>query len=107
MRVILTTNAILLDKNDNYRQLIDRGIREIYISIQGTSKAMYEQVYGVNHFDEAMSGIRHLLEYNRSRGEPIKIGIRFRKAEKPSEIIRSLEFKQYLKPYFSEKVRVN
>lgn len=107
LRVILTTNAILLDKNDNYRQLIDRGIREIYISIQGTSKALYEQIYGVNHFDEAMSGIRHLLEYNRSRGEPIKIGIRFRNAEKPSEIIRSLEFKQYLKPYFSENVRVN
>jgi radical SAM protein with 4Fe4S-binding SPASM domain len=107
MRVSLTTNAILLDKNDNYRQLIDRGIKEVYISTQGTSKAMYEQIYGVKHFDEAMSGIRHLLEYNRSRGEPIKVAIRFRNAEKPSEITRSPEFKKYLKPYFSAQVRVN
>ncbi|MDR3409373.1 MAG: radical SAM protein [Formivibrio sp.] len=107
IRVLLTTNGILLDKNDTYRQLIDHGIREVYISAQGTSKAMYEQIFGVNRFDESMSGIRHLLEYNRSRGEPIKIGIRFRNAEKPSEIIRSPEFQTYLKPYFSEKVRVN
>jgi radical SAM protein with 4Fe4S-binding SPASM domain len=107
MRVSLTTNAILLVKNDNYRQLIDRGIREVYISTQGTSKAMYEQVYGVKQFDEAMSGIRHLLEYNRSRGEPVKIAIRFRNAEKPSAITRSPEFKKYLLPYFSENVRVN
>jgi radical SAM protein with 4Fe4S-binding SPASM domain len=107
MRVSLTTNAILLDKNDNYRQLIDRGISEVYISTQGTNKAMYEKIYGVKHFDEAFSGIRHLLEYNRSRGEPIKVAIRFRNAEKPSEIARSPEFKNYLKPYFSENVRVN
>jgi radical SAM protein with 4Fe4S-binding SPASM domain len=107
MRVSLTTNAILLDKNDNYRQLIDRGIREVYISTQGTSKAMYQEIYGVNHFDEALSGIRHLLEYNRSKGEPIKVAIRFRNAEKPSAIARSAEFKKYLKPYFSENVRVN
>lgn len=107
MRVSLTTNAILMDKNDNYRQLIDRGIREVYISTQGTSKERYEEIYGVKHFDEAISGIRHLLEYNRSRGEPIKIAIRFRNAEKPSEITRSKLFKECLKPYFSEKVRVN
>jgi radical SAM protein with 4Fe4S-binding SPASM domain len=107
MRVSLTTNAILMDKNDNYRQLIDRGIREIYISTQGTNKEKYEEIYGVKHFDEAVSGIRHLLEYNRSRGEPIKIAIRFRNAEKPSEITRSKLFKECLKPYFSENVRVN
>jgi radical SAM protein with 4Fe4S-binding SPASM domain len=107
LRVSLTTNAILMDKNDNYRQLIDRGIREIYISTQGTSKEKYEEIYGVKHFDEAISGIRHLLEYNRSRGEPIVIAIRFRNAEKPSEITRSALFQEHLKPFFSEKVRVN
>jgi len=105
--VCLTTNAILLDKNDNYRRLIDHGIHEVYISTQGTSREMYEKVYGVKQFEEAMSGIRHLLEYNRSQGEPARIVIRFRNAEKPSEIIRSPEFKKYLQPYFSEKVRIN
>ena len=66
----LTTNAILLDKSDNYKRIIDHGIGDVFISTQGTSKAMYEQVYGVNQFDAVMSGLRHLLEYNKSQGEP-------------------------------------
>jgi len=105
--VCLTTNAILLDKNDTYRQLIDRGVAEIYISTQGASKAMYEQVYGVNHYPEVMSGIRHLLEYNREKGEPVRIAVRFRNAEKPSQIVRSPDFLTHIKPFLSQKVRVN
>lgn len=105
--VSMTTNGILLDRNDTYKRLIDLGISAVFISTQGTSREMYEKIYGVKHYDEAMSGIRHLLEYNRSKGEPARIIIRFRNAEKPSQILGSKDFKENIKPYLSEKVRVN
>jgi MoaA/NifB/PqqE/SkfB family radical SAM enzyme len=105
--VMLTTNAILLDRNDTYKKLIDLGIGGVFISTQGASKAAYEKVYGVKKYDEAMSGIRHLLEYNRAKGEPAEIIIRFRNAETPGQIIRSPDFKKHILPYLSEKVRVN
>jgi radical SAM protein with 4Fe4S-binding SPASM domain len=105
--VYLTTNAILLNKNDTYKKLIDLGITAVFISTQGASKAVYEKIYGVKHYDEAMSGIRNLMEYNRSKGEPARIVVRFRNHEKPSEIIRSPDFKKNIQPYLSERVRVN
>jgi MoaA/NifB/PqqE/SkfB family radical SAM enzyme len=106
-RVYLTTNAILLDRNDTYKKLIDLGIAGVFISTQGANKEAYEKVYGVKKYDEAMSGIRHLLEYNHARGEPACIIIRFRNAEKPGQIIRSPDFVRHIKPYLSDKVRIN
>ena len=105
--VYLTTNAILINRNDAYKQLIDLGIAAVYISTQGASKAVYEKIYGVKHYDEAMSGIRNLMDYNRSKGEPARIVVRFRNHEKPSEIIRSPDFKKFIQPFLSERVRVN
>src|ERR1700722_4109469 len=105
--VYLTTNAILINKNDTYKKLIDLGIAAVFISTQGASKEVYEKIYGVKHYDEAMSGIRNLMEYNRSKGEPARIGVRFRNHEKPSQIIRSPDFKKNIQPYLSERVRVN
>lgn len=105
--VVLTTNGILLDRDDNYKRILDLGIHGVFISTQGTSKEVYEKVYGVKQYDKAMSGIRHLLEYNRAKGETARIVIRFRNAEKPSQIIRSKDFAESIKPYLSEKVRIN
>jgi len=105
--VFLTTNAILINRNDTYKHLIDLGIGGVFISTQGASREAYEKVYGVKHYDDAMSGIRNLLEYNRAKGEPARIVIRFRNAEKPSQIIHSKDFTGNIKPYLSEKVRIN
>lgn len=105
--VSLTTNAILLDRNDTYKQLIDLGIGAVYISTQGADKEAYEKVYGVKHYDEAISGIYHLMQYNHEKGEPARIVVRFRNAQKPSQIIRSPDFKKYIKPYISDRVRIN
>ena len=105
--VVLTTNAILLNRNDTYKRLIDLGICGVYISTQGTSKEVYEKIYGVKHYDEAMSGIRNLMEYNRAKGEPARIVVRFRNHEKPSHIIRSPDFKKNIQPFLSERVRIN
>lgn len=105
--VYLTTNAILINRNETYKKLIDLGIAAVYISTQGASKEVYEKIYGVKHYDEAMSGVRNLMEYNRSKNEPARIVVRFRNHEKPSTIIRSPDFKKYIQPYLSERVRVN
>jgi len=105
--VFLTTNAILINRNDTYKHVIDLGIGGVFISTQGASREAYEKVYGVKHYDDAMSGIRNLLEYNRAKGEPARIVIRFRNAEKPSQIIHSKDFADHIKPYLSEKVRIN
>ncbi len=101
------TNAILLNHKDNYRRLIDSGIHFVSISTQGTDRELYKKVYGVDKYDQVISGIQNLLEYNRSKGEPVRVVIEFRNAQKPSEIIRSADYQQKIKPYFSEKVRVN
>ena len=105
--VYLTTNAILINKNETYKKLIDLGIAAVFISTQGASKDVYEKIYGVKHYEEAMSGVRNLMEYNKSRGEPARIVVRFRNHEKPSQIIRSPDFKKNIQPYLSERVRVN
>ncbi|MEI6075968.1 MAG: radical SAM protein [Verrucomicrobiota bacterium] len=105
--VYLTTNAILINKNDTYKKLIDLGVAAVFISTQGASKEAYEKIYGVNHYEAAMSGIRNLMAYNRSRGEPARIVVRFRNHEKPSEIIRSPDFKKNIQPFLSARVRVN
>jgi MoaA/NifB/PqqE/SkfB family radical SAM enzyme len=103
----LTTNGILLDRNDAWKKLIDLGVEAVFISTQGASREAYEKVYGVKKYDDYLSGLRHLLEYNQSRGEPARVVIHFRNAEKPSRIIRSHDFQNYIKPFLSEKVRVN
>jgi radical SAM protein with 4Fe4S-binding SPASM domain len=105
--VVLTTNAILMNRNEAYKRLIDLGVAGVFISTQGTDQEAYERVYGVKHYGDAISGIRNLLEYNHARGEPASIVIRFRNAQKPSEIIRSKDFKEHIKPFLSERVRVN
>jgi radical SAM protein with 4Fe4S-binding SPASM domain len=105
--VYLTTNAILINKNDTYKKLIDLGIAAVFISTQGASREAYEKIYGVQHYAEAISGIRNLLDYNRAKGEPARIVIRFRNHEKPSQIIRSPDFQTHIRPYLSERVRVN
>jgi radical SAM protein with 4Fe4S-binding SPASM domain len=105
--VIMTTNGILLDRNDTYKKLVDLGIAGVFISTQGANREMYEKIYGVKSYDEAMSGIRHLIEYNQSKGEPARIVIRFRNAEAPSQILRSPDFKKYIKPFLSQRVLVN
>ena len=105
--VSLTTNGTLLDRNDTYKKLIDLGVEAIFISTAGASKEVYEKVYGVQKYDDYLSGLRHLLAYNKSQGEPARIHIHFRNAERPSQIIRSPDFQNYIKPFLSDKVRVN
>ena len=105
--VVMTTNAILLNHNDTYKRIIDAGVSGVFISTSGANREAYEKTYGVKQYDKMISAVRNLLEYNRSKGEPARIAVRFRNSEKPSQIIRSKDFKEHIKPYLSDRVRVN
>jgi len=103
----LTTNGILLNQRDKYRSLIDNGVTFIGISTQGTSREMYTRVYGTDKYEQVMAGLFNLLDYNKRKGEPATIVIRFRNAQKPSDIVTSPDYQRYIAPFFSQKVRVN
>jgi len=105
--VFLCTNGILLEKADNFRSLVDSGIDELDISTQGTSRSAYEAAYGVDKYDVLLAGLAHLLEYNKSKGEPLRIRIRFRNSQKPSEIVSSKDYLKYIQPYLSQRVHVS
>lgn len=105
--VVMTTNAILLNRNETYKKVIDAGISGVFISTASTNQEAYEKTYGVKHYEEMMSSVRHLLEYNHSKGEPARIAVRFRNSERPSKIVRSKDFKENIKPFLSERVRIN
>ena len=103
----LTTNGILLNKNDNYRKLIESGVTNIYISTQGTDSEQYKLVYGVDNYEQVLHGLTNLLFFNKFKNYPAKIIIRFRNSQKPSEILKSSDFKKYIKPHLCKNILVN
>jgi len=97
----------LLNHHDNYKKLVDLKISAIYISIGATDEAQYKLIYGVDQYRKVISGLHNLLDYNRQNGEPVYVNIRFRNAQRPSEILTSADFVKYIKPFISAKVEVN
>jgi MoaA/NifB/PqqE/SkfB family radical SAM enzyme len=102
-----TTNGILLNHQDNYKKLVDLKVSTIHISIGATDEAMYREIYGVDQYQKVIGGIHNLLAYNRQMGEPVYINFRFRNAQRPSEILNSADFTNYIKPFLSARVEVN
>lgn len=105
--VHLYTNGILLAKNELYRRLIDCGVTNLGISMQGCNAEWYRAVYGVDAYLVLMNGIGDLLRYNREQKEPVRITFRFRNAQQPRHILKSPDFKSVIKPYLSRRVLFN
>ena len=105
--VSMTTNAIAILRNETYKHLIDAGVTFLAISLPDVEREIYQQVYGVDRGQEVLRGIKALLDYNKAKGEPVRIVLRFRNARKPSAIIRSREFQEHVRPYLSRKVTSN
>lgn len=105
--ICLTTNAIAICKRDLFKQLVDAGATTICISLPGLDTETYKQVYGVDRYAEVIKGIDALLRYNKERGEPSRVIMRFRNPQKPSVLIGSKDFVEHIKPYLSDKVTCN
>ena len=103
-KIYFYSNGILLYKDDIYKKLIDSGINDIEISTQGCDREFFEKVYGVPLYDQFISGLNSLLDYNRQKGEPVSILINFRPAQNPSAVLNSPDFISKIKPFLSKKV---
>ena len=63
-----TTNASLLHLKDNYRKLVDSGVNDIQISIDGATKATFEKIRRGSHFETVVANCKLLNGYARERG---------------------------------------
>jgi pyrroloquinoline quinone biosynthesis protein E len=58
-----TTNATLLHKDDNYKRIIDAGIGELQISIDGTTKEVYEKIRKGSNFELVSENCKKINAY--------------------------------------------
>ena len=63
-----STNATILDKNENYKRVIDAGIGEVQISVDGTSKETYEKIRINASFDRMVENCKLINGYCEKRG---------------------------------------
>lgn len=64
-----TTNGSLLDRNENYKRMIDEGIGEIQVSIDGATKKTFEKIRIGSDFDKVVENVRSMNMYARSVGQ--------------------------------------
>jgi len=58
-----STNATLLNKNENYKRIIDAGIDEVQISIDGTTKGTYERIRINARFELVVENCKRVNKY--------------------------------------------
>lgn len=64
-----TTNASLLHRDDAYKRLIDVGLGEIQISIDGATKAVFESIRVGSDFEQIVKNVKLLNDYAEKKGE--------------------------------------
>ena len=57
------TNASLLHLKDNYKKLIDSGVNEVQISVDGADKQTFESIRRGSHFESVMRNIKMINAY--------------------------------------------
>ena len=63
-----TTNASLLHLNDNFTKLIDSGVNDIQVSLDGATVATYEAIRRGGKFDRVIQNCHLLNDYARENG---------------------------------------
>lgn len=63
-----TTNASLLHLNDNYKTLIDSGVNEVQISIDGATPETFERIRRGSHFKQVMANCKLINDYCQRQG---------------------------------------
>ena len=58
-----TTNASLLDRNENYKNIIDADICELQVSIDGGTKETFEKIRAGSRFEKVLKNSTMLNEY--------------------------------------------
>ncbi|MGA7805245.1 radical SAM/SPASM domain-containing protein [Bradyrhizobium sp.] len=63
-----TTNASLLHLRDNYKKLVDSGVNEIQISIDGATRDVFEQIRVGSVFERVVANCKLINDYCREQG---------------------------------------
>lgn len=92
------TNGILLNKNNNYKKLVDSGIDYIALSVGDIDPKIDSEIYkiSIESSKERWIGINKLINYFLAKKNK-KIKLSFRPKRAPWEIIKEPEFKSILK----------
>jgi radical SAM protein with 4Fe4S-binding SPASM domain len=104
-KIILTTNGILLLKNEIYRKLIDAELDTIHISSPGLDNDAYKRLYKSPHFRKILEGLEKLCAYKELRGCGVAVKLLLR-LDRPLEEALQDEGMKALKPYFDRKTIV-
>lgn len=64
-----TTNGSLLDRDDNYKRMIDEKIDEIQVSIDGATKETFEKIRIGSDFNKVVENVKMMNEYAREKDE--------------------------------------
>lgn len=67
--VRMTTNASLLHLRDNYKKLVDSGVNEIDISIDGADAETFEEIRVGGDFERVCANAKLLNDYLREKGK--------------------------------------
>jgi len=62
-----TTNASLLHLNGNYKKMIDSGINEVQISIDGATKEIFEKIRRGSKFEQVIENCKLINEYSNKK----------------------------------------
>ena len=68
--VRMTTNASLLHVDGNYRKLIDSGVNEIDISVDGATPEVFERIRVGGNFRIVTENCKRLNDYAAAQGKP-------------------------------------
>jgi radical SAM protein with 4Fe4S-binding SPASM domain len=92
------TNGLLLNKNNNYKKLIDSNPDCIYISVGDIDPKIDSKIYGINikSSKERWKGINKLINYIPNKDKE-KLMVGFRTIRAPYLLTKELKFKQILK----------
>ncbi len=62
-----TTNATILDENDNYKKIIDANIGELQISVDGVKKDTYEKIRIKGDFEKVSQNCKLINNYQKEK----------------------------------------
>jgi Radical SAM superfamily len=99
INLIMTTNGILLLKNDNWRRLVDAGLYALHISSPGLCDEAYRRLYQTKQYPKVIEGLLKLLAYKEERGATFETNLMLR-IDRPLEQVMAYEGMVRIKPYF-------
>lgn len=103
----IVSNGILLNKNQTWKALLESGLKRACFSFCIPGPEVYRQTFGVDRYEQALSGIVNFLVGNREIGEPCDVTIALRSPWPLDEIMGHRDYLAHIKPYLSRNVRVD